>query len=90
MKIQVPMEPRETTHVHSCVPGAKSLLSVLEDNACDLRCVNVLVGDDYEIDWIVVAHHHSKPKEREIGRGRTPESAILQAFCQQKGRQHEI
>ena len=60
---------------------ARKLLAWIEEEACDLRCINVPTGgDDAEIEWIVIEHHMANPKEREIGRGRTPIVALREAM----------
>lgn len=52
----------------------------IEENSWDLRCEDVpTCGDDCDIAWIVIEHHMAKPKERIIGRGKTPLEAIEQA-----------
>lgn len=61
--------------------SASELLSQLEDETCDLRCIDVPTGaDDYIIDWVVIEHHLDEPKERIIGRGGNPVDALNDAF----------
>lgn len=59
------------------------LYKVIEDNAWDLRCFDEPSGGgdgDYDIKWCVIEHYMDQPKERVIGRGRTPIDAIEQAL----------
>jgi hypothetical protein len=53
----------------------------LEDETCDLRCVEwpTPMGDDADVGWNVVQHHMAKPPERVIGIGRTPLEAVADA-----------
>ena len=53
----------------------------IEENAWDLRCTDIPTGgDDYDIGWIIVEHHIVEPRERIIGRGKTPIEAITEAL----------
>ena len=57
------------------------LIEVLEEESWDLRCIDAPTGGgDYDIEWIIVEHHLDKPKDRIIGRGKTPAEAIEQAL----------
>ena len=61
--------------------SAEQLLKRLDYETCDLRCVNVSTGgDDYDILWEVIEHHMYEPKERRIGQGMTPLTALHDAF----------
>ena len=52
-------------------------LAWLNDNSYDLRSVSVPTGgDDYDVEWVVISHHMDKPREREIGRGRSAQAAL--------------
>lgn len=54
----------------------------LEDETCDLRCVDVPTGgDDYDIGWRVIEHREAEPRERIIGFGETPIKAIKDAIA---------
>lgn len=55
---------------------------VLEREDWGLVPVNVPTGgDDYEVEWTVIEYYMSTPKEREIGRGRSPDEAIDRAMA---------
>ena len=56
------------------------LVGRLEDEACDLRCVDDRGFDDADYHWEVIKHHMGKPHERMIGYGRTIEEALVDAF----------
>ena len=59
----------------------ESLWRELEENTCDLRCRSVATGgDDFDVEWFVIEHHMTEPKEREIGQGRSVVDALLVAF----------
>jgi hypothetical protein len=59
---------------------AQENLIWLEKEGHDLRSENVPTGgDDYEIQWRVVAHYMRAPRERIISYGRTIKEAIQQA-----------
>jgi hypothetical protein len=52
-------------------------LEFLEENCLDLRCISVPTGgDDFDVAWVVIEHHMTPPREREISYGRTPQKAI--------------
>lgn len=58
-------------------------LDWLRNETCDLRCISVPTGgDDSDVRWIIVQHHMSEPREREISRSRTedPRDAIDRAI----------
>lgn len=56
---------------------AAKLLRWLEDESCDLRCIDVPTGgDDADIDWIVVGHYQAEPRMRERARASSPMAAI--------------
>ncbi len=57
-------------------------LAILEQETCDLRCVDLPAfgANDYDFEWVVIQHHMAEPQEREIGRGKTAIEAIKDAF----------
>lgn len=61
--------------------NVEELIDRLEDEGCDLRCINMSTGGgDYDFAWIIISHYMTKPKEREIGRGDTVIDALRDAF----------
>ena len=57
------------------------ITGAIEENCWDLRCIDIPTGGgDSDIGWIVVEHNQAEPKERTIGRGKTPAEAIEQAL----------
>lgn len=59
----------------------EELLDHLENETCDLRCIDCPTGGgDMDIVWVVIAHYMAKPKEREISRGDTTINALRDAF----------
>jgi hypothetical protein len=63
-------------------PEREALLDVLERECWDLRAVDVPTGGgDFDVAWVVIEHHWTKPREREVGRGSTPREAIKDALA---------
>ena len=57
------------------------ITGAIEENCWDLRCIDIPTGGgDSDIGWIVVEHNQAEPKERTIGRGKTPAEAIEKAL----------
>lgn len=55
-------------------------LQILEGNCWDLRCIDIPTGGgDADIGWNIVEHHMGPPKERIVGRGRSPREALQDA-----------
>lgn len=60
--------------------NASDPLETLEGNCWDLRCIDIPTGGgDADIGWNIVEHHMGPPKERIVGRGRSPREALQDA-----------
>jgi hypothetical protein len=63
-------------------PAAKAVdveaaLRVLEQECMSLKCEDSPTGgDDADVVWYVVSHHMSKPHERTVAFGKTPQEAL--------------
>jgi hypothetical protein len=57
-------------------------LDIIEGECWDLRCLDVATfGGDYEVEWIVIEHHQAAPRQRQIGRGDSPVTALQDAVA---------
>lgn len=56
--------------------------SAIEAECWDVRCIDVPTGcGDADVQWVVIAHYMAAPKEREVGHGTSPLSAIQAALA---------
>jgi len=84
--------PLDTSALDAYVAGWKKdaeLLTAIQSNSWDLRCVNLPTGgDDYEIGWHVFEHHMQAPCLRLIGEdfNDSARNAIAAAIAAQEGK----
>jgi hypothetical protein len=73
-------EPQSQAVSAPLASNASDPLETLEGNCWDLRCIDIPTGGgDADIGWNIVEHHMGPPKERIVGRGRSPREALQDA-----------